>query len=247
MLRAPRTGRTPRNGPIQTVTLTLYRFGPLRARVWALVQMGLARRPMSRIRGLSFWKLLGSGTGEGFTPLPNTAVYAILCVWEDAAAAVAGQCASVFCRYARHADEVCTLSMTPLSARGAWSGGAPFVPAPLPAPKGPLAALTRATLRPGKALRFWRRVPDISARIGDDPDVRLKIGVGEVPILHQVTFSIWPDAEAMARFARTSGPHADAIRAVREGDWFAEELYARFAVTGARGYWQGRDVTEVLQ
>ena len=40
-------------------------------------------------------------------------------------------------------------------------------------------------------------------------------------------------------FAR-SGPHADAIRAVREGDWFAEELYARFRVTGAEGRWAGQ-------
>ena len=48
-----------------------------------------------------------------------------------------------------------------------------------------------------------------------------KIGIGEVPLLQQVTFSIWPDTASMAAFARADGPHARAIRAVREGGWFS--------------------------
>ena len=43
----------------------------------------------------------------------------------------------------------------------------------------------------------------------------------------------------MAAFARRDGPHAEAIRAVREGGWFAEELYARFRVVGETGTWGG--------
>ena len=77
--------------------------------------------------------------------------------------------------------------------------------------------------------------------IGSNPDVLFKIGIGEVPLLHQVTFSIWPDAASMAAFARAGGPHANAIKAVREGDWFAEELYARFRILGSQGLWGGVD------
>ena len=43
----------------------------------------------------------------------------------------------------------------------------------------------------------------------------------------------------MAAFARRDGPHARAIRAVREGGWFSEELYARFQVVGDVGAWGG--------
>ena len=68
----------------------------------------------------------------------------------------------------------------------------------------------------------------------------LKIGLGETPWLQQVTFSVWPDATAMDRFAR-AGPHAGAIAAARRNGWFAEELYARFAVIGRSGAWEGRD------
>ena len=232
--------------PTQTVTLCLYRFGPWTERAWAFAQMGLARLAMRRLPGQTFWKLMGSGVGEGFTPVPNTAVYGVLTVWTDAEAARAGLDAPVFRRFARHARESCLLTLQPLTARGRWSGVSPFRALSATPRGGPLAALTRGSVRPRDLRAFWRRVPGISRLIGDNPDVRLKIGMGEVPFLHQVTFSIWPDAESMARFARTSGPHAAAIRAVREGDWFAEELYARFQVSGAAGVWQGRPVTEVL-
>jgi spheroidene monooxygenase len=58
--------------------------------------------------------------------------------------------------------------------------------------------------------------------------------------MQQVTFSIWPDAAAMAAFARDpDGPHARAIRAVRAEGWFREELYARFRILGDAGTWGG--------
>ena len=133
------------------------------------------------------------------------------------------------------------------TVRGAWSGQTPFEPHETTA-SGPLAALTRATIKPGILARFWGRVPNISRVIGQDPNVMFKIGIGEVPWLQQVTFSIWPDQAAMDNFARKDGPHARAIAAVREGKWFKEELYARFRVTGSEGTWGGRsplDATEV--
>ncbi len=225
---------------IQTVSLSFYRFPRVRDRIWAFAMMGLARPAIARLDGIGFWKLCGSGTGEGFTPMPDTAVYAILAVWDSAARArQQTQSAAIYRRYQARASESWTVYLTPTSARGAWSGQSPFRP-DAASDSGPIAALTRATLRPRTMLRFWRRVPRISAVIGDNRDVAFKIGIGEVPWLHQVTFSIWPDAGTMAEFARRDGPHAQAIRAVREGNWFREELYARFNVQGAEGTWQGR-------
>jgi spheroidene monooxygenase len=232
-------GRTTPGVPPQTVTLSLHRFEGIGARLWAFSQMLFARRSLARAEGIQFWKLLGSGTGEGFTPIPNTAVYAILAAWSDGERArTEALDAQPFRRYRARAREAWTLFLVPVSARGAWSGAAPFVPGPAPS-DGPLAALTRATVRPSRLARFWARVPKISRRIGEDPNVLFKIGVGEVPWLHQVTFSVWPDEASMAAFARRDGPHARAIRAVREGGWFAEELYARFRVVGEAGSWGG--------
>ncbi len=233
-----------RESTMPTVTLSLYRFDRALARLWVLGQMALARRDLARVPGLGFWKLCGSGTGEGFTPRPNWGVWAILGVWPDAGAARAGLGLAPFFRWTARADESCTFFLEPTSVRGHWAGARPFVVADagdtIASDDAPIAAMTRATVRPARALRFWRRVPDISARIGADPNVIFKIGIGEVPLLHQVTFSIWPDAATMVGFART-GAHAEAIRAVRTEGWFTEELYARFRVRGCIGTWQGRD------
>lgn len=237
---------------MQIATLSLYRFPRAADRLWVLGQMLLARARLPRVPGIGVWKLCGSGTDEGFTPRPNTAVWAILATWDSLEAARSQTARGpVFADWRARAAEAWTVFLATTSARGRWGGAEPFRPAaaaglpPGPhgphGPHGPLAALTRATIRPAAALRFWGRVPSISAAIGADPNVIFKIGIGEVPWLHQVTFSIWPDAAAMAAFARADGPHARAIRAVREGGWFREELYARFAVIGSAGSWDGAD------
>lgn len=232
--------------PRQTVSLSFYRFSGVKERLWAFAQMGLARRGMAGTPDIGFWKLCGSGTGEGFTPIPNTAVYAILATWPDSAIARARvETATVFARYRARASEAWSVFLTPTSSRGQWSGVEPFQEAE-DAPTGPLAALTRATVKPGIVRRFWGRVPNISQMIGADPNVAFKIGIGEVPLLHQVTFSIWPDEQAMAAFART-GPHAEAIRAVRTEGWFREELYARFTVQSDMGSWHGSSPLDKLK
>lgn len=222
----------------QVVSLSFFRFGSLGARLWALSMMGIARPAMARVPGIGFWKLCGSGTGEGFTPLPNTAVYAILATWpdRDTAEAQLGS-AGVFKRYRAKASESWTVFLSPQTARGAWSGQTPFEVSDA-MPDGTLAVLTRATIKPSILMRFWGRVPGISKVIGNDPNVAFKIGIGEVPWLHQITFSIWPDAAKMANFART-GAHAEAIQAVRAQNWFKEELYARFHVLSDSGSWNG--------
>lgn len=221
------------------VSLSFFRFERASARLWAFYMMGRARFALPQVTGIGFWKLCGSGTGEGFTPVPNTAVYAILATWPDVETArTQTEAAPLFRRYQTKAAEHWTVYLETASARGVWSGksfdttGRQI--------NGPLAALTRATVKPTVALKFWNRVPDVSRMIGADRNVAFKIGIGEVPLLHQVTFSIWPDTHTMASFARENGPHAAAIRAVRDGDWFAEELYARFAILGDSGSWEGK-------
>lgn len=232
-----------RRAAIQAVTITFYRFDGFGARLWAFTQMAFARLTLARTPDIGFWKLCGSGVGEGFTPLPNTGVYAILATWPDEATAKQRTTdAPVFRRYRNYASECWTIYLAPTSARGAWSGQAPFAPwdsEDAGAPTGPLAALTRASIRTRTMTRFWGHEPAISRAIGANGDVLFKIGIGEAPLLRQVTFSIWPDAASMAAFARADGPHAAAIKAVREGGYFAEELYARFRVLGEDGAWNG--------
>ena len=210
--------------------------------------MGAARLAFARMPEVRFWKLCGSGTGEGFTPRPNTEVWAILSVWDDAGTARRmTRDAPVFRRWRGMADEAWTVFMGATSARGNWSGRNPFEAVwdqPNSEDGMPLAVITRATIRARALPGFWGREPDISRAIGTDPNVLFKIGIGEVPWFHQVTFSIWPDIDTMTAFARRDGPHGPAIRAARENGWFREELYARFRVLGTAGTWEGREPIE---
>ena len=129
----------------QVVCLSFFRFDTVAARLWAFAMMGLARGQMRRLDHVGFWKLCGSGVGEGFTPIPNTSVYAILTTWPDLSSAQSGiEQASVFRRYHTKASESWTVYLTTASVRGVWSGQTPFVVSDT-SETGPLAALTRAT------------------------------------------------------------------------------------------------------
>ena len=232
---------------METVTLSLFRFPTLAGRLWVFTQMALARLDIRRTPDLMQWKLCGSGTGEGFTPVPNTEVWAILATWpseEIARERIAT--APVWARWRKRAAEDWTVFLAATSVRGQWAGTQPFHAVAEPG-EGPLAALTRATVKPKVALKFWGQEPEISKAIGTDPNVAFKIGIGELPWLQQVTFSIWPDTRSMAEFARADGPHARAVRAVREGDWFREELYARFRILGDCGSWGGASPLKPLE
>lgn len=69
--------------------------------------------------------------------------------------------------------------------------------------------------------------------------------MGEWPVLVQGTFSIWSDAAAVAAYARGEPDHARVIERTRQEGWYTEELFARFAITGARGSWLGEGADTV--
>lgn len=226
---------------MKAVSLSFFRFEGPGSKLWALAQMQFARRPLRAVPDIGFHKLLGSGTGEGFNPFPNFSVYAILAAWPslDVAQARIAESA-VYRRYRDHAAEDWSVFLAATQSRGRWDGAAPFTVMPVGpvSQAGPIAVLTRASVKPRYALSFWRRVPNISTTIRDQRQLLFKIGLGEVPWLHQVTFSIWRDQGAMEEFAYR-GFHAEAIARVRAGGWFSEELFARFSVLDAQGQWDG--------
>ena len=229
----------------QIVAISFFRFEGVLQKLWAFSQMGFARKKLKKIKQISFFKLFGSGTGEGFTPYPNTSVYAILSVWNNLGEAENNiKEREIFENYRTHSMENWTVFLSPISSRGYWDKTNPFKPNKyeIEIKDNMLAALTRATIKPKIMLKFWSKVPAISKVIGNNKNVLFKMGLGEIPWFHQVTFSIWPNAETMSDFARKDGPHAKAIQSVREGNWFSEELYARFEVKKAIGKWSGTSV-----
>jgi hypothetical protein len=223
------------------VTLHLWRVAPLGVPA-AVLRMGRDRGRVRRTAGLRFAKLLGTGDGRTFTVRDADPLrWGLLATWADAGAAAAFEQSPVVRAWERDAEESLRLDLRPVASRGTWSRRTPFGD---PVPKrtdGPVAALTRARLRLGTAPAFWRAVPPVSADLRERRGLRAAVGIGEAPIGLQGTISIWDSAEALTDFARDPA-HAAVVARTEPERWYAEELFARFAVVGGRGTVDGRDV-----
>ncbi|MGY3087243.1 heme-degrading monooxygenase HmoA [Hymenobacter sp. UYAg731] len=227
---------------LTTLTVFTLKTGHRR---WALAQMGTAPPRLKRVPGLRFFKLLGSGAANGFGLWPNFDRYGFMAVWDDVARAEAFFSRHpLWAAYEQRSAEQWTVRLAPIKAQGLWDGQNPFdyhasaVSAP---PNTPVAVLTRASIRWRKAPRFWKFVEPTSAALAHAAGVRAAIGLGELPIIRQATFSVWESAQAMQEYAYKDVTHREVIKLTRRENWYGEELFARFQVLGSAGTIDGRE------
>lgn len=225
---------------LTTLTLFGIRSGHIR---WGLAQMGTSVPKLQQIPGLRFFKLLGSGHGKGFSIKPNFRRYGLLCTWEDEAAADAFlQNSELMREYQSHTDEVWTVKLLPCQSHGQWDGCEPFSPTiDAKYESGPLAVLTRASINWRALPNFWRFVPSTSKALDDADGLLCSIGLGELPLVRQATFSVWESAEAMKAFAYKNPLHQEVMRRTRSEKWYSEELFARFMPIRSQGTWNGEN------
>lgn len=211
-----------------------------RARTWGLTRFATARFVLRDVPGLRFLKVLGGGRDGGFDPLkPSASIQGLFCVFDDDACAAAFLSErGAFDAWRRRADESFSVRLRAFSSRGTWAGARLGVSAEPPS-SGPVAALTRASIRPLRSLRFWGMQPAAERELADARGCLLSAGLGEAPLVRQMTFSVWQDVAAMDAYAR-SGAHLAAIRAAAAGAFFSESMFVRFVPYEAQGSWQGR-------
>ena len=229
-------------------TLTVFTLQPGHRR-WGLAQMGTSPGPLKRVAGLRFFKLMGSGAANGFGFWPNLDRYGLMAVWEDAAAAETFfERHPLWAGYRHRSAEQWTVHLAPTKAQGLWDGLNPFTAdlaaasaAASPAMDTPVAVLTRASIRWRKAPRFWQFVEPTSAALAQVAGVRAAIGLGELPLVRQATFSVWESARAMQDYAYKDVRHREVIQLTRRENWYGEEMFARFRVLGSTGTLDGRE------
>ena len=208
------------------VTLHVWRV-PRRRLGAAFLRMAQDPRAVRSRPGVTFAKFLGTGTGTTFG-----AGDADLTRW---AAVVVADRPVPLPQWDRIATSSAVVDLAPLHSRGTWSGARPFDGFPRERPDGVVLAMTRARLRPVKALTFWRSVPPVTAELHAAPGLLARFGMGEAPIGWQGTVSVWRGATDLTSFAYRQPEHRAVIARTPADNWYAEDLFARFAVRKITG------------
>lgn len=209
------------------------------ARLWGFSRVMRGERALRDVPGLRFARALGSGRDGGFGLVPSVDRHGLFALFDDDDAADRFIDRSPLASaYRAHASELLIARLRATSNRGSWGGQCMAVSAAVDATS-PVAALTRAAIRPLRAAAFWRHAPPSERGLADAPGCRLAVGLGEAPLLRQATFSLWDDSAAMDAYAH-QGPHLAAIRAAQRGGYFTESMFVRLVATRLEGRWQGR-------
>jgi heme-degrading monooxygenase HmoA len=230
----------------QITTLTFFRFPTFSDRFWAFQMMQFAHRDLRKAKGQTFYKLLGSGKGFGFNPLPDWSVYGLLQVWDSERDADEFFASSpIIGRYRAHTSQIWTLYLRNVSVKGEWSGGNPFQTSTEIDSRIPyLAVITRATIKLKHLKAFWKFVPRSQEPLRESSGLLFTKGIGEVPIVQMATFSLWENEAAMKEFAYKSAGHREAIAKTRELGWFNEEMFSRFQPFRSVGTWDGKRILD---
>lgn len=236
------------NAPVvdagRVVVLVLTEFAPWH-RLWGWSRLVMQRLPLRHVPGLVFSKVLGSGHEGGFGLRPSGSRQGLFLGFDgEAAARRFVQSSPVLQAYRQRSRECCVAVLQATSSKGRWSGAALTVNAVAPA-GGPVASLTRASIKPSRLWAFWRMQPAAERSLRQASGCDLAVGLGEAPLLRQCTFSLWHDTAALDAYAR-SGAHLQAIQAAYAGNHFSESMFVRFEPLSVQGAWMGKSFAYVV-
>jgi hypothetical protein len=222
-------------------TLTIIRYPGIYV-PFAFLAMAVHRLPLSINKNISFYKLMGSGKNGTFDKVPDLKQWAVLAVHKNDPknenAALYGKFVTSW--WKRLGCETFTIFLEPLEGHGNWDGKQPFGPlAGDPSFNGPVATLTRATIRLNKLKYFWQHVAPVANKMNAAEGFIMSAGIGEVPWIKQATFTVWQNKQHMKDFAYKMKEHTEVIRKTREQRWYKEEMFIRFKITGSTGTLRG--------
>ena len=207
----------------------------LRSLPVAILHMAIDRMSLKRNKNVTFFKSLGSGKGETFTPRDVDSKRWGLLVVIDSTDLDSFDASALISSWRKISITEYRAVLQPISSHGMWSKRKPFDANQISNWEGPVAAITRARIKWSMNFKFWRAVPPVTVSLKSSPGLLSAIGIGEAPIGLQGTFSRWESGAALRSFAYQGQAHIAAIQATKDLDWYAEELFARFAIIEERG------------
>ncbi len=207
----------------------------------ALVRLGLDRPRLARVDGLHFWRLMGTGRSSDTGPGADLRRTALFALWDDEAALDQFLADHPIPRRWDGAGEAWHVRLRALGGHGRWRGVDPLDGMERGQRDRAVAVITRADVRLRSSRAFGRAGREVDTELHAAGGLIDVVGIGEAPIGRLATFSLWESMADLREFAYRMPRHQQVIQETRDGDWYAEELFARFEPYGSAGTWNGRD------
>lgn len=206
-----------------------------------LARLGVDRLRLARVDGLAFWRLLGTGRGSDTGPGADLARSALFAVWDDESDLERFLASHPIARRWDRAAESWHVRLRALGGHGRWRGVDPLDAMAKGERGGPVAVITRADVRRSAGRAFGRASREVDTELHTAEGLIDVVGIGEAPVGRLATFSLWESMDAVRAFAYAMPRHQQVIEQTRKGDWYSEEMFARFEPYASTGTWDGRD------
>ena len=220
----------------EKVTVVYFFSITRKAIAFAFLRMAIDRGRARKFTGISFAKLLGTGSGKTFTPRDADMGRWGLLVVIDRSQLDSFDKSQIISGWRKKSTSEFRVILSPISSHGLWSKSNPFdFTTTLSKPDAQIAAITRARIKWMKNFIFWKSVPPVVLDLHANSGLIAALGIGEAPLGLQGTFSLWRSATALREFAYKGAAHQKAIEQTASVGWYSEELFARFEVLEQRG------------
>lgn len=212
----------------------------------AQVELWQARSHRRAFDGASFRSLL-LPVALRYMPLPvgQVRTFGYLAVWPHADALEDFRSSELARRWQR-AEHGFELTLQPIQSFGTWRGVDPLAGAHAEPLRSPTLLITHSKTRLSKLVPFSRRSGAVAGTLPvADGHIWADGFLDRIRTFDTGTLSLWRDPEAAVRFAYGDGVHREAVKAERDGSWFAESWFGRFAILEAEGSWPGVDIAKL--
>jgi hypothetical protein len=220
---------------------------------FAFIAMAIFHLPLKLNKNIKFYKLMGCGRNGTFDKTPDLMQWCIMCTTLETyfkglnttnkneylkkiLGGFINAFISIFCK------EKFAISLATITTHGTWDGTSPFGNHVKKVDyNGPIAVLTRATIRLSRFSKFWANVNGVAQTLNSSPGFVTSIGIGEIPWVKQATFSIWETEAQMMAFAYKRKEHATVVNKTKKENWYSEDLFARFIPLASAGTIKGEN------
>jgi heme-degrading monooxygenase HmoA len=193
-------------------------------------------KSLINFNGLKFIKLLGTGSKDGFSIIPDFSSYVIITSWknDDFRKKFIDE-NELFNEITKKSSKRIEIKIDPYNYIGSWNGIIPFKNKSS-YKEGKIFVLTRARVKLNKLINFLISTSSAAKSINSKEGAEYYKGIGELPIIEQATISIWESEQSMKDYAYSDKRHLKIINKARKNKWYSEELFVRSNIVSLKEF-----------